>query len=145
MVHTFTFQQQLTPLKLIAIKEDMMTIEKYLMENNILSLHDGMGGKVGVGYGKHHFAFNGPSGMSHETFYLGTNSNGYNTCRTMGKPYDLAVCMILLCIREIIPDCEITSTGNNGDWGRAYIMVGRLFPEYELYEINVDGNLVMSD
>ena len=145
MVHTFTFQQKLTPFKLIAIKECMMTIERYLNDNNLLSLYDGMGYKVGVDYGQHRFAFNGPADLGHETFYLDTNSNGYNTCQTMGKPYDLAVCMILLCIQEIIPDCEIITTGSNNDWGRAYIMVGRLYPEYELYEINIDGNLVMSD
>jgi len=123
----------------------MMTIEEHLRDNNILSLHNGFGGDTSVDYGKHRFAFNGPNDMGHETFYLDTNSNGFNTCTTMGKPYDLAVCMILICIKKIIPDCEISSIGLYDNWARADIIIGKLFPEYELYKLNDDGNLVMSD
>ena len=44
------------------------------------------------------FGFNGIGDLSHETFALNVGENEWNFCKTARKPYDLAVCMILLSL-----------------------------------------------
>ena len=47
--------------------------------------------------------FNGKGDYAHETFLLDHNTRS-EFCKTARKPYDLAVCMCLLCFKEVFGD-----------------------------------------
>lgn len=59
-------------------------------------------------------------GLDHETFYLTKDYPRFNFCKTARKPYDLAVCSLLLLANEHMPGHhDISSDGDPEDWQEA--------------------------
>lgn len=48
--------------------------------------------------------FNGKGEKSHETCYISVERGESDFCKTCKKPYDVAVCLILLCMKEEFGD-----------------------------------------
>ena len=64
--------------------------------------------------------FNGVGNDGHETFLFSRDSPGFNFCKTNEKPYDLAVCIVLLLVNTHCPDAwKIESDGTQDDWEAA--------------------------
>lgn len=66
--------------------------------------------------------FNGDAqkGYDHETCYLALNNDDYefDFCKTARKPYDVAVCLTLLCFKKTFgKDFSYSSDGDNDDKG----------------------------
>ena len=66
-------------------------------------------------------------GQDYETFDVGLHYNEhdseFNFCKTAYRPYDAAVCLALLCLKEAYGDDFSYSTDGNGSedgWQRAY-------------------------
>ena len=85
-------------------------IEKHLASVGLV-LHDGRGENTGVVYTDEYFAFNGKGDESHETFYFDMTDK-FKFCKTARKPYDIAVCMVLIAIKEHVKDIEVNSDGD---------------------------------
>lgn len=70
--------------------------------------------------------FNGAGEDSHETFYISkskpkssTLSDGaFGFCKTARKPYDVAVCLILMVIHKHAPD--VLKISSDGSWNDPY-------------------------
>lgn len=59
-------------------------------------------------------------GLDHETFYMDKDYRRFNFCKTARKPYDLAVCSLLLLANEHMPEHhDIGSDGDFEDWKEA--------------------------
>ena len=70
--------------------------------------------------------FNGDEskGLGHETFLISMDSKGFDFCKTARKPYDVAVCIALICFKHFFgDDFTYHSDGDikNGEegWGKA--------------------------
>lgn len=66
----------------------------------------------GIDDGENHYA--------HETCYIALDDMDYefDFCKTARKPYDVAVCLTLLCFKHFFGyDFSYSSDGNNGDEG----------------------------
>jgi hypothetical protein len=62
-------------------------------------------------------SFNGYGKDSHETFYMASGDQGFNFCKTAGKPYDAVVTACLIHMKDVYRDLvEITSDGFWVDW-----------------------------
>lgn len=65
--------------------------------------------------------FDGDEDLSHETCYLALdNPDGYDFdfCKTAEKPYDVAVCLTLLCFKKAFgDDFNWSSDGNGSEFG----------------------------
>lgn len=60
---------------------------------------------------------NGGNDLDHETFLLKKYNKGFNFCKTAQKPYDIAVCSLLLLAHHHIPGSYmIDSDGKINDW-----------------------------
>lgn len=79
--------------------------------------------------------FNGQDDDGHEDFVIpkalpaNTRDGEYFAfCKTARKPYDLAVCLVLLFVCDVAKDVmEVSSDGNNDDWQPAYDSYKKLF------------------
>jgi len=60
--------------------------------------------------------FNGIGDDGHETFYfsLADKDSGFTFCKTARKPYDIAVCEVLLVLNYFCPGLGIDSDGFSG-------------------------------
>jgi len=67
----------------------------------------------------------------HEDFVLNREgSNGFESCKTAQKPYDLLVCMCLLIYKNHSPETiELSSDGRDSDWKEATDMVNNCFEQ----------------
>ena len=66
--------------------------------------------------------FNGLDEDSHETCYLALDNSDFefDFCKTARKPYDVAVCLTLLCFKKFFgDDFKYSSDGNMDDEGWA--------------------------
>lgn len=62
-------------------------------------------------------AFNGAGDKGHETFWLERRPAKFTFCKTAYKPYDLAVCAVLIIAHHHAGDIlTISSDGDEGDW-----------------------------
>jgi hypothetical protein len=61
--------------------------------------------------------FNGRDEDGHETFHFLNASGGFAFCKTARKPYDLAVCEVLLILAAHCPNFEPSSDGFYGHLG----------------------------
>ena len=58
------------------------------------------------------FYFNGKGENSHETFALSSFRGNFNFCKTARKPYDIAVCKVLLILKHYLGDgIDVRSDG----------------------------------
>lgn len=80
-------------------------------------------------------------GLDHETFYLAKDYRDFNFCKTAQKPYDLAVCSLLLLANEHMHGHhEIGSDGNFEDWKEAMELNAELFGRAYLLPRGVDSS-----
>jgi hypothetical protein len=66
-------------------------------------------------HNKHEIAFSGLEDETCESFVMQREVNrdeAFLFCKTGRLPYDLAVCLVLLRMRAIVPDFEFDSDGN---------------------------------
>jgi hypothetical protein len=150
--HYWSFKDDNLPKdKFDKIVKDVEVIEKYFNENDIVSknadcsfgepvkLANGLGENNGVSYSVtlqdgnktdfHSFAFNGVGELSHETFSLNEGLNEWNFCKTARKPYDLAVCLVLLSVKYHVRSARVSSDGDNKDWQHSFELYKTLFPK----------------
>lgn len=80
--------------------------------------------------------FNGKGSLGHETMLLERNNVEFHFCKTNEKPYDLAVCALLILANTHSKDCwDIGSDGESTDWEPAMSFISRtLCPGYSLPE-----------
>jgi hypothetical protein len=63
--------------------------------------------------------FNGVDEEGHETFSIERDMNhGFNFCKTARKPYDLAVCLVLLVCNHHAPGT--LDIGSDGEWDKEW-------------------------
>lgn len=66
--------------------------------------------------------------LDHETFFLEKDYKEFNFCKTARKPYDLAVCSLLLLAHEHMNGHhDIGSDGNFDEWQDAMELNAKLF------------------
>lgn len=93
--------------------------------------------------GKDAIVFNGIGEDGHETFWLGKEGDAFSFCKTARKPYDLAVCCVLMLASYYAISGEISSDGINAahgqwpdnvdqEWKDAYIHFRKVFPKLGL-------------
>tara|TARA_R110000765_G_scaffold20037_3_gene52276 strand:+ start:10112 stop:10582 length:471 start_codon:yes stop_codon:yes gene_type:complete len=75
------------------------------------------------------FRFNGIGTDSHEAFSLVIGTEGFNCCKTACKPYDLAVCLILMSLKHHEPSAVIRTDGTTEDWSIAFDKYKEIFPK----------------
>jgi len=135
------------------VVKDLRKIEKYFSDNTIFSesggtfysdreipteLFNGNGTNKGVYYSGYEingkfecesFMFNGDNSedYDHETMSLHSGDNDWQFCKTARKPYDLAVCLILLSLKYHARSTDITSDGDNEDWSHAFRLWDKIF------------------
>ena len=82
----------------------------------ILPLYDGYGEKEEPIITDTEVCFNGNAndGLDHETFHISLKDNDWNFCKTARKPYDFAVCVMLLCL-AVFHDKSEFSFSSDGD------------------------------
>lgn len=76
-----------------------------------------------INYRSGEICFNGKGSQSHETMLIHQKKQkeSFNFCKTAHKPYDLAVCSLLILIENIAPySHEISSDGDLLDWKEAH-------------------------
>lgn len=73
--------------------------EKY--GNDTPELYDGAGRTPSPIISDTCLCFNGKGELAHETFRIEVGDSGFDFCKTARKPYDLAVCLVLLSFKEI--------------------------------------------
>jgi hypothetical protein len=71
--------------------------------------------------------FNGAEDDGHETFVLLKRGSGFAFCKTGYKPYDLAVCMVLLAAGEVAPGC--LKVGSDGQWDDEWLLSREKYKE----------------
>lgn len=79
--------------------------------------------------------FNGFGEEGHETFQVTRHHNrGFNFCKTARKPYDLAVCLVLLICNHRAPG--VLSIGSDGDWDSEWVKAREIFQM--LFEVEAE-------
>lgn len=78
--------------------------------------------------------FNGVGFLSHETFLIERTSREFEFCKTNRKPYDLAVCSVLILASLYADGGEISSDGlgetyTDSEWKDAWEFVSAIIPE----------------
>jgi len=81
--------------------------------------------------------FNGVNGEGHETFIFfkkmpkeissDKSSRHFYFCKTARKPYDLAVCLVLLSLAQHAP--KSVELGSDGDWDGEWTDARRVYKE----------------
>jgi hypothetical protein len=63
--------------------------------------------------------FEGDDDLSYETCYLALDNPDFiDSCKTAEKPYDVAVCLTLLCFKDAFgDDFQWSSDGNGSEYG----------------------------
>lgn len=93
--------------------------------------------------------------FSYETFYfprklipedLGNSGKGefcFQFCKTAQKPYDIAVAICLIIIKQRLKNnIKVSSDGDNCDWIDAKMICQRVLDYGTEYQINADGELI---
>ena len=79
--------------------------------------------------------FNGVGEEGHETFDVTRHLNaGFNFCKTARKPYDLAVCLVLLVCHYHAPG--VLQIGSDGDWDSEWLKAREVFQMLFHFEID---------
>ena len=78
--------------------------------------------------------FNGVGDLAHETFMVDRVSREFEFCKTNRKPYDLAVCGVLILVSLYAEGGEISSDGlgetyTDSEWKDAWEFVSGTIPE----------------
>lgn len=75
--------------------------------------------------------FNGAGDLGHESFYLNKyiKFECFQFCKTARKPYDLAVCLILLRVEAIAPGALAISSDGDEEWNFPRSIYKELFKQ----------------
>lgn len=74
--------------------------------------------------------FNGVAPLDYETCYMTTENKGFDFCKTGHRPYDPAVCLLLLCMaNEFGDDFEYSSDGDIESGEEGWAEAKRVFEE----------------
>ena len=139
--HYFSAQREITPEEWERlIKEAKHVLAKLSKSVHIqYEFNDSRSAQVT----KRGIHFNGAGDDGHETFVLkyrperaGFESAGYpygfDFCKTGGKPYDLAVCAVLMLAASVAPGwLDISSDGGRVDWQDALDFMRSVFPDFD--------------
>lgn len=120
------------------VLKDIQKIEKHFAKDNLLFSGNGEGkgiyydgGLMGGKFECHGFYMNGDAskGDDHETFNFNVGENEWNFCKTARKPYDIAVCMILLSLKYHVRSTNVSSDGDGeqDEWGQAFDLWSEIF------------------
>lgn len=72
--------------------------------------------------------FNGVGAGEHESFFLELGDEGFNFCKTAGKPYDMAVTASLILLKkELGNGVTIKSDGRWADWESGQLLYETVF------------------
>lgn len=73
-------------------------------------------------------AFNGNGDLGHESFVLDFEKTEFtfNFCKTNRKPYDIAVCAVLILAKLDQSNLYVSTDGEPEDWEDAFCLVKRL-------------------
>lgn len=141
--HYWDMSRDISERNFKKLTKDMKAIEAYINENKIVSetacggydeivtLHDTDGTGTGVYYSDRQFCFNGDGSMNldHESMHIRLGANdSWTFCKTARKPYDLAVCLILLSLKYHVRSTRVSSDGGTDDWQPAFDMWRKVFP-----------------
>lgn len=145
----WTIKKPITKGQMTLLQSDMLKIEGLFIAEDIeaeiaecyttsvVKLADGMGEGDRVDYGDHDkIAFNGieEGDLGHETFGLRVGDEGFEFCKTARKPYDLAVCMMLIALKNHLKDSvEISTDGGDEEWEQPIKLYKKLFPTRKIY------------
>jgi hypothetical protein len=113
--HYYPLKKAVAKTKRKAIISDMKKIEAHFDKIG-QPLFDGRGEKKGVVYMDNGFAFNGNGDAAHETMYIDFDDTDFNFCKTACKPYDDAVCCVLMMLKAHL-DKGIRVSGDGGAEG----------------------------
>ena len=138
--HYWTIKKPVTKEVMVKLATDMQKIEQHFLENEVVAdiagdvvkLADGGGQGDRVDYGNDDkICFNGTEENDnyHETFIVAVGDTGFEFCKTNRKPYDLAVCLMLLAMEHHLKGgVDISSDGDKNDWGQAFDLYTKIFP-----------------
>lgn len=99
-----------------AFKKDAEVIIKEVGKRNIVLMSNDDNGII-IDNNRVNLNGDETEGLDHETFYLEKDYREFNFCKTAAKPYDLAVCSLLLLANEHMPGHhDIASDGQLDDW-----------------------------
>jgi hypothetical protein len=119
MGYTHYFRTKVVPKEAYAsIKTDFETLIPFLtVRNSPLAGWDGEGEAI---INDEEIRFNGVGEDGHETMSLGLDTNGFNFCKTVRKPYDLAVTSLLVIASQHLGDnVRVSSDGYLSEWNEA--------------------------
>ena len=141
------------------LTSDMKKIEAFVESitepTKAFSLHHANGEGNGVLYYSDQFCFNGDAniGADHESMHIRLGANdSWTFCKTARKPYDLAVCLILISLKYHIRSTRVSSDGDNADWKHSFELWEKIFPkrnvmfrfkEWEKDNKKLDGSLAI--
>ena len=138
--HYWDMSRDISERNFKKLTNDMKAIEAYVSKidepTEQFTLHNANGENDGVLYLDNQFCFNGDAeqGADHESMHirLGAN-NSWTFCKTARKPYDLAVCLILLSLKYHIRSTRVSSDGTSEDWELALETWGKIFPRRSVH------------
>ena len=140
--HYWNLRRNISLRNFKKLTNDMKTIEAYINKHKpkcetadcsideVVTLHYANGKGNTVLYNDEEFCFNGDGskGLDHESMHIFLGENEWSFCKTARKPYDLAVCLILLSLKYHIRSTNVSSDGDTSDWKPAFEMWSKIFP-----------------
>lgn len=163
--HYWTLKREISERNFKKLTKDMKAIEEFLKDSDRLEeltggmykeveLHEADGVDAGVYYSDKQFCFNGRGlkGLDHESMHIRLGANdSWTFCKTARKPYDIAVCLILLSLKYHIRSTRVSSDGDTEDWQSAFNVWNKVFPrrksvmfkfkKYISGHVRLDGSL----
>jgi hypothetical protein len=100
--------------EMIYVSMDIKRILEIVPKDIVLRGGDGTGEPE---FYKELICFNGDGskGLDHETFYF-DGVTDFSFCKTARKPYDIVVCLVLLCLYNNITGFDFSSDGDREEW-----------------------------
>ena len=102
--------------KVEELPEDFINKVNRIFEASRVPLANGMGKKGTLPEcNKNMVWFNGVDEESCETFYIGSEEQGFNFCKTNGQPYDVIVKSVLLLAQDFGIVYDVSWDGDESD------------------------------
>lgn len=123
--HYFPQTRKFTDLEWRNIHADATTVLNFCQMDGI-ALAEEHDNTLPVVVDMYEIRFNGVGEEGHETFHVTREfSHGFNFCKTARKPYDWAVCLVLLICHHHAPG--VLEIGSDGDWDNEWQKPRELF------------------
>jgi hypothetical protein len=100
---------------------------RHCRENGIPLAYESDEPNVDVVLSGNFIRFNGVGNNGHETFVFTREKCSFQFCKTAHKPYDIAVCLVLLICHQFSSNVVASSDGDAGDWKQAIELFRKLF------------------